>query len=427
MGRKKLTQSLKVFMGSSQVGVFSKRPQGAVSFRYSEAWIETGFPISLSMPLVEKEFKGDKVSFYFDNLLPDNKIVLEAIAKKVQASSIQQFDLLKAVGRECVGALSFFAEDREPVFLSRMHVRPLRDEEIAHRIRGLASGNPLGMGDDGDFRLSLAGAQEKMALLFRKGKWYEPKGQTATSHILKKKMGLLAGGINFEKSVDNECICLFLARKFGIDVCSAEIVEFADQRVLSVERFDRQWENDFLYRVPQEDFCQALGVSPQGKYERQGGPSLQDMMKVLLSSNNAEKDRKNLFKTALFNDLICNTDGHAKNVSLFHTPQGFALTPMYDLLSAHFLQKQNAERYAGLRSSLSINGKYKYAEITLKDWEKEAKKCQIGPEQFQEICAELKSSVTQLDLDGVPLRADPGEFSIIAKGLKRRAKLLFGL
>ena len=119
--------------------------------------------------------------------------------------------------------------------------------------------------------------------------------------------------IDFQTSVDNEWICLYLARACGISAAKADIAIFEDQRVLSVERFDRIWKENILRRIPQEDFCQATGTSPILKYERKGGPSLRKMMTLLSSSNNATADRRRFFKTALFNDLIHNTDSHAKN------------------------------------------------------------------------------------------------------------------
>jgi serine/threonine-protein kinase HipA len=426
LGRKKIIQHLSVYLGKNRVGTLIKQSNGAIEFRYLNEWVEKGYSISLSLPLEDKSFVGDRASFYFDNLLPDNKLIVDAIAKKVGAISTQQFDLLSAIGRDCVGALSFFPPEEVPVYTNKMSVRLLKESDIAQRIRGLTTDTPLGM-EDGDFRLSLAGVQEKMALLYRKGKWFEPRGQTATSHILKKKMGILAGGISFEKSVDNEWSCLFLAKQVGIKTCNAEIVYFEDQRVLSVERFDRVWKDNFLYRVPQEDLCQALGISPQLKYERSGkGPSIFQIMKILEHSNNAQEDRKMFFKTVLFNDLIYNTDGHAKNFSIYLTKRGFALTPMYDLLSAHFMAEKHADRYKKLRSSLSVNGKYIFREITLKDWKAESEKCDLSSDIFEEICHELNQAVKKMDTTShLPPEMDRVEFKAIVKGIRSRCQVLF--
>lgn len=430
MGRKKHVQKLKVYLEKQKIGFLTRRADGSIEFRYDEEWIDNGYAISLSLPLPDRVFIGERASFYFDNLLPDSTKILEAIARKFEVPSTKSFDILAAVGRDCIGALSFFHEEEDPELTDKMQVRLLSDSDIAHRLRGLSSDSPLGM-DDGDVRLSLAGAQEKMALLYRKGKWWEPRGATPTSHILKRSMGTLmknttVATIDFQTSVDNEWISLYLARACDISAAKADISIFEDQRVLSVERFDRIWKENILRRIPQEDFCQATGTSPILKYERKGGPSLRKMMTILLSSNNATADRRRFFKTALFNDLIHNTDSHAKNFSIFQLRAGFALTPMYDLLSAHFLYKTHSDFYSNLRSSLSVNGKEKFHEITADDWRKEADHCGLGKKICDELMHELALAVKSLD---VPIEAQPPDLDkhqveSILEGIHRRARIL---
>jgi serine/threonine-protein kinase HipA len=419
MGRKKQVKSLKVYLNNIQVGLLVKQTSGAIEFRYVDEWIKEGFPISLSLPLSEKVFRGDKASFYFDNLLPDNRKILEAIAAKFKAESTRQFDILHTVGKDCVGALSFIDEEETYLSFDKMKVKDISDGEIANRIKKLATDNPLGM-DEGDFRISLAGAQEKMALLRWKDRWYEPQGQTPTSHIFKKKMGVILGGIDFHSSVVNEWASLNIAQQLGLKTCSAEILEFMDEKVLCIERFDRAWKENILKRIPQEDLCQALGVSPQLKYERDGGPSIALIMELLQRSNNSSEDRKNLFKLSMINDLLHNTDGHAKNVSIYILRGGFALTPMYDILSAHFIKYQNPARYELLRSSWSVNGKLRFSEITLNDWKSEALNCGLRAEVFDEICHDLAEGIKGLDLAFVDSHIEQ-----ILEGTLERAKNLF--
>ena len=431
MGRNKIVQNLKVYLGRNKIGILKRKTDGSTEFRYDNEWIKNGYAISISLPLADRVFIGEKAYFYFDNLLPDNKRILEAVAQKFEAPSINAFDILSVIGRECVGALSFFDENEEPVFLEKMNVRLIGEAEIAKRLRGLAGDNPLGMDEEGDFRISIAGAQEKMALLYRKGKWWEPRGATPTSHILKKSMGTLFGGssetpIDFTTSVDNEWICLKLAEQFQIDVAKAEIVQFEDQRVLSVERFDRQWKDNLLIRIPQEDFCQATGTSPVLKYEKKGGPSIERMMSILASSANANTDKKMFFKTLLFNDLIYNTDSHAKNFSLFDLRVGYTLTPMYDLLSAHFFKSTHQTRYENLKSSLQVNEKEKFSEITLADWQAEAIKGGLSKEIFEEIANEIHLSVKNLALNEMqrPGSLDLKQLEQIFEGIEQRARKL---
>jgi serine/threonine-protein kinase HipA len=426
MGRKKQTQNLNVFLNSKLIGVLTRKTSGAITFSYDKIWIKNGHAISLSLPLADEIFASEKAAFYFDNLLPDNIKILNAVASKVGANSIQQFDLLSAIGRECVGALMFFPENEKPVLQNKMVVRLLKTSDIAKRLRRISTTNPLGNDDDGDFRLSLAGAQEKMALLLRKDKWFEPKGASATSHILKKSIGQIAGNIDFSLSVDNEWLCLQLSKLAGIKTCSAEILNFEDERVLCIERFDRAWKDNYLHRIQQEDLCQALGFSPLKKYERDGGPTIRQIMDLLSKSNNSEADRKEFFKTVFFNDLIYNTDGHAKNFSIYITKNGFALTPMYDILSAHFLIG-NKDRYKKLRSSLSVNKKFIYPEISLKDWQIESKNCGLSADIFYQICDELKLFSKSLIRFSVPKNIDSKHAKLVLDGIRNRAQLLFKL
>lgn len=431
MGRTRVVQKLGVYLRKRKIGTLTRKSDGALDFRYEDSWIEKGYAVSLSMPLPDRTFTGPRTSFFFDNLLPDSEGTLKAIARKFGSPSTKAFDLLSLIGRECTGALSFFEDGDAPPSAEKMSSRSLDEATIAERLRGLNGETPLGMAD-GDFRSSLSGAQEKMALLHWKEHWFEPKGATPTSHILKRPVGRLMEStsmpvIDFERSVDNEWLCLFLADICGLQPAEATIETFEDQRVLSVRRFDREWDEKILTRIPQEDFCQATGTSPLLKYERKGGPSLRDLMRILARSNNADADRRRLFKTALFNDLIHNTDSHAKNFSLFHVRTGFALTPMYDLLSAHFLRKSHPEFYSKLRTSLRVNGKDRFRDIHFKDWRAEAKACGLTTDVLEEIVHELSQVVPHLDVPrhARPKGLDGHQLESILEGIRARAAQLW--
>ena len=426
MGRRKLIRELHVYLNDSLVGQLVKQTNGAVEFSYDEDWIKNGYAISLSLPLADKRFIGEKAGFYFDNLLPENKKILEAIAQKFHVSNTQQFDILDSIGKDCVGALSFYPPGESPNVSEKMKARPLSDKEIKKKIQHLASDNPLGM-EDGDFRISLAGAQEKMALLYWNDKWWEPQGSTPTSHIIKKRMGKILGGIDFSSSVDNEWIGLRLAALFGVKTCKAHIEDFDGERSLVVERFDRAWRDKKLWRIPQEDICQGMGLSPNLKYERDGGPGIAQIMQLLESSNNASADRKALFKLAMVNDLLHNTDGHSKNVSLYVARRGFAMTPAYDIMSAHFLRREDPDRYSKLRSSWSVNGKFHYHEVDLKDWKEQAKLCALAPEVFDDVCHEVlacSQKISEDDFKSEP-QIDKSQLELVLEGTLKRARFLF--
>ncbi len=206
---------------------------------------------------------------------------------------------------------------------------------------GYQSEKPLRMLDDADdFRISVAGAQEKTALLHYQGQWCIPKGMTATTHILKLPIGEIKGPaatLDLSDSVENEWLCIELARECGFEVPTVEIVKLDDVKALAVTRFDRRWNaaHSWLIRLPQEDMCQAHGVSPALKYEKDGGPSISDIMKLLMGSSNALADRDSFMRFQVFQWLIGATDGHAKNFSIYLEAGGTnRLTPFYDILSA---------------------------------------------------------------------------------------------
>jgi serine/threonine-protein kinase HipA len=195
---------------------------------------------------------------------------------------------------------------------------------------------PLGLDEEGEFRISLAGAQEKTALLHWQDTWQVPHGATATTHILKPEIGRLPNGIDLSQSIENEHLCMRLTTGFGLPVARTEIREFGERRVLVVERFDRLWTRDGrLLRLPQEDCCQALSVPPAHKYEPDGGPGMRQILDLLKASDEPEADQRTFFKAQIVFWLLGATDGHAKNFSLFLLPGGrFQLTPLYDVMSA---------------------------------------------------------------------------------------------
>lgn len=428
MGRKKKAKGLNVFLNGANVGHLKKETSGLISFKYSEEWVQEGFAISQSLPIKEQEYKGEIVSRYFDNLLPDNDEIKKLVAQKFGAESTRPFDLLEVVGRDCVGALSFIAEDSEEPPIFEMNYSRLTTKRIAEKIRGLGSSTPLGMEDD-DFRLSIAGAQEKTALLKIGKNWCEPHGQTPTTHIIKTPIGALGMDINFDDSVDNEWASLFIMEKFGLNTCKTNIEHFEDQRVLVVERFDRRWlkddRKDVILRVPQEDMCQALGVSPYKKYQNEGGPSIVNISKFLAASQE-QNDRFEFFKGIMIFDLLFATDGHAKNFSISLNQNGFKMTPFYDVMSGYFLYAREKRGIQKLKLAMSVGNSnhYNFDKISKRHYQETAKKCLISNEDFEKICQELKSSFDKFNYKSSAL--DPNlkveTLEMIVEGMKKRAE-----
>lgn len=390
MARTKKNPPLRVLLNGREVGMLSRSSSGAVDFQYAQEWLdwENAIPVSLSMPLREDRYIGAPVLAVFENLLPDNKVIRDRVAARVKAPGTDAFSLLGKIGHDCVGALQFLPDNIDAGKAGTIEGRPISDEEIARKIKDIKS-DPLGMDDDEDFRISIAGAQEKTALFLHEGKWMLPIGTTATTHILKPQIGQIPNGIDLSNSVENEYLCLKLCAAFGLDVAQAEIVEFDGTKVLVVERFDRVWTRDGrLLRLPQEDMCQALSVPPNLKYQSDGGPDNQAIMALLKGSDTPTDDQAAYLKAQIVFWLIGATDGHAKNFSLFLTPgQRFRLTPLYDILTAQpsvDAGQVNEKRFK-LAMSVGANNHYRIGEITPRHFLQTADRCKFDATIIRQI------------------------------------------
>lgn len=328
---------LTVAFNGIEVGTLTRHGSGAMEFHYNPDWLtrQRARAISLSLPLSEKIYRGVQVYNFFDNLLPDNEAIRARIQARFRLASKQPFDLLASIGRDCIGAIQLYPENSVILPINQITAEPLEEAEIASLLMGYKLA-PQGMAaETDDFRISLAGAQEKTALLWYREQWHRPQGSTPTSHIIKLPIGHLAqNNIDLSESSENEWLCLQIAKAFGFPVANAELARFGEQNTLVVERFDRRWSKDgsWLMRLPQEDFCQALGIAPALKYESDGGPGIADGMKLLLGSQQANQDRETFFRSQILFWLLAAIDGHAKNFSLFiETGSAYRMTPLYGM------------------------------------------------------------------------------------------------
>jgi len=337
MPRQRRNQPLNVFLNSRYIGQLRRKQTGAIEFQYDPAWLawENALPVSLSLPLREDVYTGVPVSAVFEGLLPDSTEIRQKVAARVHAEGTDAYSLLGAIGHDCVGALQFLPPESDPGPAGEVKGTPIDDDEIANLISNLGTA-PLGIGEDAGFRISIAGAQEKTALLFWQDRWYKPEGSTATTHIFKPSIGQIPHGLDLTFSVENEYLCLKLLEAFGLPAANASMHTFGERRVLVVERFDRRWTKDRrLLRLPQEDCCQALSVPPTRKYESDGGPGIEAIVKFLRGSDSPQEDQSKFLKAVIAFWLLGATDGHAKNFSVFLSPGGrYRMTPLYDVLSA---------------------------------------------------------------------------------------------
>jgi serine/threonine-protein kinase HipA len=421
---------LNVFLNGRHVGQLRRDTSGAIEFQYDPSWLawDNAIPVSLSLPLREERFVGAPVVAVFENLLPDNDTIRRRVAERSGAAGIDPHSLLTAIGRDCAGALQFIPDTEETKPFGHIEGRRLADGEIGAILKDLGT-NPLGIAD-GEFRISLAGAQEKTALLRWKGRWYRPEGATPTTHILKPPIGMLPNGIDLSNSVENEHFCLELVRAFGLPAAKSEIAEFDGKRTLVVERFDRLWTRDKrLLRVPQEDCCQALSVPPGLKYENQGGPGIVQVAELLKGSDAPGPDQIGFFKAQVIFWLIGATDGHAKNFSIRLAPGGrFALAPLYDVLSAQPSLDAGQIRRNQMKLAMALGKGRHYVVHTIaaRHFIETAhqSKLPIDPRTVLEEVADTAARAVETTLDALPPRFPSEVAASIANAALARRELL---
>jgi len=365
---KRARAPLNVFLNSRLVGRLHRQASGAIEFQYHPSWLEWAntLPVSLSLPLREDRYIGEPVIAVFDNLIPDNAQIRRRLAERSGANGDDAYSLLSAIGRDCVGALQFLPDDEDPGEAGRVDGTPISDEEIAAKLADLKY-TPLGVESDTDFRISIAGAQDKTALLWWEGRWLMPHGTAATTHILKPEIGLLNNGIDLSQSIENEHFCMLLTAAFDLTTAKTEIVNFAGRKTLVIERFDRLRTSDKrLLRIPQEDCCQSLSTPPNLKYEAEGGPGMNRVLDLLIASDDSEKDRRAFIKSQVLFWLIGATDGHAKNFSVTLLPGGrFHLTPLYDVMSAQPNVDNGEIRHNRFKLAMSVGERRHYRIDTI--------------------------------------------------------------
>jgi serine/threonine-protein kinase HipA len=390
--------SLNVWMNGECVGEWTTSRSSTPIFRYTKAWTESpsGRALSLSLPITaDRELRGPAVDYYFDNLLPDNPNIRARIRDRFSLRSTEAFDLLEAIGRDCVGAVQLLPPGREPIRWNQVEGQPLSTGDMERALRAVSSPPPLGHevdGADDNFRISIAGAQEKTAFLSMGGAWYRTRNSTPTTHILKLPLGIIGNFRgNFSHSVENEWLCAQFVRAFGLPVADTHMARFGEQKALVVKRFDRRWigadeatvsadgfvpaHGVWIARLPQEDFCQATGRPPTQRYESDGGPSVDAILDILARSQNPEIDRANFVLAQLAFWLLAAIDGHGKNFSIQQQPgDAFVLAPLYDVLSAWPVIGPGANQLPlqDAKLAMAISGQnrhYKIVEIQALHWQ----------------------------------------------------------
>jgi serine/threonine-protein kinase HipA len=435
------SRSLAVWANGVRVGLWRLPSRGAMEFQYDDAWraADEARPLSLSLPLTldAHAHKGAAVEAYFDNLLPDSEPIRRRLQDRFHTASRGAFDLLAAIGRDCVGAVQLLPEAEAPADIRKIDAKPLTDTALAHELTvATSAGNPAR--DDADFRISIAGAQEKTAFLKHNARWCLPNGSTPTTHIFKLPLGLVGNRqADMRTSVENEWLCARIVAAFGIPVASCDIGEFGTHKVLIVERFDRVLHSSGKYwlRLMQEDFCQATGTPWHRKYQSDGGPGILDLARILRGSQESQRDLETLFRAQLLFWMLAATDGHAKNFSLRIMAGGrFQLTPLYDVLSAWPIIGKRANEIPPekIKLAMALPGerpRYHLQSIQRRHFEALAKKLGLAAQAdslIDEMAARTAAAIDEVT------RALPRDFPAslldrVLAGLRKSAQILSGV
>lgn len=362
---------LNVFFNDVLIGQFSQDQEGRFHFLYDEIYLEKEKePLSFSLPLRSEEFVGKEAEPFFSGLLPDEDF-RRRLARYLGTSPENTFSLLREVGRECAGAVSFYPIGEFPPKENDTPPEILDDKKLKELL-SLMKIKPL-LADHDDIRLSLAGAQNKMAVGFQDGQVTLIKNGGPTTHILKP---LIERDEIFD-SVQNEFFCMKLAKRVGLSVPKVGMLHVGDLPCYMVERYDRAVIDGRVHRIHQEDFCQALGIPPAQKYESDGGPSVNSSLDLLQHASSSPVEDADFFMKLLqFNYLTGNADAHGKNFSLLHTKNGLRLSPAYDLMSTSVYPDLSK------KMAMKIGGKYDPQFVFQEHWVKHMKTSERGKAIF---------------------------------------------
>lgn len=381
-----MKRKLDVYLHQHLVGNLVQDEHGQMKFDYAETWLKDPEAIALShsLPLAKRRFNRKECRGFFAGILPEES-KREIVAKNLGISAKNDYAMLERIGGECAGAVTFMPAGT-PLPKREDKYRAVTDEELADILKTLPR-RPLMAGDEG-VRLSLAGAQDKIAVHVSGDKISIPLEESPSTHVLKPAIE------RFEGVVFNEAFCMNLARKIGINAAQTEIGRVEGIDYLLVKRYDRTMSSDAhgdpqkLKRVHQEDFCQALGIVPESKYEAEGGPSLKQCFALVRDSSSTPViDLQSLLDAVIFNFLIGNHDAHGKNFSLLYSGGQARLAPVYDLLSTSYYPELSR------KMAMKIGGEYVSAKIAAKDFEQLAEEASLSKPMVRRRVLEITESI----------------------------------
>jgi serine/threonine-protein kinase HipA len=372
-------KELVVFLEGRRIGVLSEDSYGKHIFTY-DTDAEIDAPLSLSLPRRVAPWRGKPVEAFIDGVLPDDQVMRQRIARRYDVNAGNPFSLLTAIGLDCAGGAQFVPTADVDSFNKQASLRPITEAEIRQRLVSISDDRQASW-QGVDEHWSLNGAQDKIALRFQDGQWYEAHGSAATTHIIKP------GILKLHEQAFNEYVCLKAIAALHVPVSNCEFREFAGLPALVSERWDRKWvmnqDGDTeVIRIHQEDLCQATGHPTAEKYQSDGGPGATEILSCL-RINGLDAASVGLFYIALIlNFLMAGTDAHAKNYAI-EEPVGERprLAPLYDIASMFAYATQRNQR----KLAMSIGGEYNWERIELRHWRKLADTDSSGDFELVEL------------------------------------------
>jgi serine/threonine-protein kinase HipA len=411
-----MARTLDVYLHNDLAGHLTQDDDGDLSFQYAESWLqrEGAVPLSHSLPLRAERFRRKECRGFFAGILPEQS-QREMIARNLGISARNDYAMLERIGGECAGAVTFLPHG-EPMPDRHYGYRELSDEQLAVILKDLPR-RPLLAGEEG-VRLSLAGAQDKLAVRLERGAISLPLGGAPSTHILKPNVERFAG------VVFNEAYCMRLAAAAGFPAAAVEIRDVAGIHFLLVKRYDRHHRPvpdgaPVVERLHQEDFCQALGIVPEQKYQKEGGPSLKQCFALLREvSSTPVIDLARLLDLVVFNYIVGNNDAHGKNFSLVYQRGAtgeleIRLAPLYDVVSTAYYPELSQDL------AMRIGGQDSSEKVTLRDFEKLAVDAKLGKPLVRERLIEMTERVRDA-LPKVPVTDPVG--GQVADLIRRRSE-----
>ncbi|MEA3411413.1 MAG: type II toxin-antitoxin system HipA family toxin [Pseudomonadota bacterium] len=375
--------TLNIWHEQRRVGQLWRNPIGAIGFRYDPEWVGGGgFTVSRSLPQAAREFAPeDEIAHrFFANLLPEG-VVREHIVRDLKLPNTD-FDLLRAIGGECAGALSILSLDQQPSGQRRQY-RQLTEKDLADLAARRGQIYAAWLADEHP-RLSLAGAQDKCPVLVRDDRYFLPQREAPSSHILKFELA------DYRHLPSYETFTTQLAAAIGLPVVDIALRSIGRTRYAQIARYDRVWdERGEVQRLHQEDFCQALGYGHERKYQEHGGPSFAQCYRLVLeASSEPAIDAQHLLRWQIFNVLAGNSDGHAKNLSLLHLPDDATrLAPFYDLVCTRAIERIDNHL------AFDVGGERNPGVITPNHWEALAGQCDVRPKFLHNLVRETAATL----------------------------------